>query len=171
MIAYRPLMPMDAPVLARMGRASLLESHGHSAPAEIMETYVARSFSEAACHAELSDPRNIFTGVWYEGQPAGYAKIICNTPHPQVTLAPVTKLERIYLLKAYYGLGLGQGLLSRAIETSRANGDLGMWLDVWQKNDRAFRFYQKEQFETVGASKFVLTDTHANPIWIMLRKY
>lgn len=136
-----------------------------------MEAYVARSFNEAACRAELSDLKNIFMGVWYNGQPAGYSKIICNTPHPQVPLAPVTKLERIYLLQEYYGLGLGQGLLARAIETSKAMGDQGMWLDVWQKNDRAIRFYEKEGFEMVGESSFVLTEERTNPIWVMLRRY
>lgn len=171
MISYQPLTPAHAPILAAIGRASLLESHGHSAPAEIMEAYVARSFSEEACRAELGDAQNIFTGVWYNGEPAGYSKIICNTPHPKVPLAPVTKLERIYLLKEYYGLGLGQGLLSLALERSRTAGDLGMWLDVWQKNDRAIRFYQKEGFAIVGESKFVLTEERTNPVWVMLRRY
>lgn len=171
MISYAPLTPEHATILSQIGRTSLLESHGHSAPAEIMEAYVSRSFSEEACRAELSEPTNIFTGVWYNDQPAGYSKIICNTPHPQVALTPVTKLERIYLLKEYYGLGLGQGLLARAIESSKAHGDLGIWLDVWKKNDRAIRFYEKEHFEIVGESSFVLTDTRTNPIWVMLRKY
>lgn len=171
MIWYAPLTPEHAPVLATIGRTSLLESHGHSAPAEIMEAYVSRSFSEAACRAELADRQNLFTGVWYNGEPAGYAKIIPNIPHPQVPLSPVTKLERIYLLKEFYGLGLGQGLLERAIEQSRAAGDQGMWLDVWQKNDRALRFYEKEGFEIVGESRFVLTEERTNPVWVMLLKY
>lgn len=136
-----------------------------------MEAYVSRSFSEEACRAELTNSENIFTGVWFNNQPAGYSKIICNTPHPQVPLSPVTKLERIYLLQEYYGLGLGQGLLARAIETSKANGDLGIWLDVWKKNDRAIRFYEKEGFEIVGESSFVLTEERTNPIWVMVRRY
>lgn len=171
MIAYLPLTPEHAPVLSQIGRISLLESHGHSAPADIMEAYVARSFSEAACRTELADPNNLFTGVWYNGQPAGYAKIICNTPHPQVPLSPVTKLERIYLLKEFYGLGLGQGLLERAIRQSQAQADKGMWLDVWKKNDRAIRFYEKEGFESIGEGSFMLTEERTNPIWVMLRRY
>lgn len=171
MVSFKRLTPADAPLLAKIGGISLLESHGHSAPANVMQAYVDRGFSAEACEAELSREQNIFSAVLYKGQPAGYFKIILDTPHPLVPLQPVTKLERLYLLKEFYGLGLGQGLLQQAIDHSKAAGDKGLWLDVWQKNDRALRFYQKEGFETVGESRFVLTDTHANPIWVMMLRY
>ena len=171
MVSLVKLSPVDAPVLSKIGGISLLESHGHSAPAEIMEEYVAKSFSEESCRAELSDPNNIFYAVFYNGQPAGYLKIIYSTPHPLITLQPVTKLERLYLLKEFYDLKLGHRLLQQAIELSKAAGVKGMWLDVWKKNDRAIRFYEKAGFETVGESQFVLTSTRVNPIWVMLLTY
>lgn len=158
-------------MLASVGGKSLLESHGHSAPMEIMQAYVDRSFSEEACRAELGDEQNLFWAVFSNGEPAGYFKIICNVPHPSVPLQPVTKLERLYLLKEYYGLKLGHGLLVQAIDLSKAAGDRGMWIEVWKKNDRALRFYEKEGFETVGESRFVLTETRANPIWVMVLPY
>ena len=171
MISYGRLGPSDAPLLAKIGGISLLESHGHSAPAEVMQAYVDKSFSEQACRDELSDSQNIFSAVYYNNEPAGYFKIILAIPHPLISLQPVTKLERLYLLKEFYGLKLGHGLLEQALALSAAAGDKGMWLDVWQKNDRAIRFYKKEGFETVGESRFVLTETRSNPIWVMLRRY
>lgn len=171
MVLYERLTPADAPLLARMGGISLLESHGHSAPTAIMQAYVNKCFSEEACRAELADETNVFWAVFYHRQPAGYFKIIYNTPHALVPLQPVTKLERLYLLKAFYGLGLGHGGLQQAIALSKAAGDKGMWLDVWKKNERALRFYQKEGFATVGESRFVLAETRANPIWVMVRQH
>lgn len=171
MVSYTRLTPADAALLSKIGGISLMESHGHSAPTEVMQAYVDRSFSEEACRAELSDEKNIFSAVFYNHRPAGYFKIIFETPHPAVSLQPVTKLERLYLLKEFYDLKLGHGLLQQAIDLSTAYGDKGMWLDVWQKNERAIRFYQKQGFETVGESRFVLTDTRSNPIWVMLRRY
>ncbi len=38
-------------------------------------------------------------------------------------------------------------------------------------DERAIRFYQKQGFEIIGESEFVLTATHANPNWVMLLKY
>jgi diamine N-acetyltransferase len=158
-------------MLAEIGGVSLLDSHGHSAPAAIMQQYVDRHFNEEACRAELSDETNLFTAIFYKGQPAGYSKLIFNTPHPAISLQPVTKLERLYLLKEYYDLKLGHALLQHTITLSEAAGDNGMWLDVWTENHRAIRFYQKHGFETVGEGRFVLSGNYTNPVLIMLHRY
>jgi GNAT superfamily N-acetyltransferase len=171
MISYVRLTPDDAALLSEMGGVSLIESHGHSAAPETMQAYVDRSFSVAACRTELEESRNIFTAVYYNGELAGYTKIICNVSHPAIQLEPVTKMERLYLLKAFYGLQLGLGLLQEALAFSKTAGDRGMWLNVWKENHRALRFYEKHGFVTVGESEFVLTATHANPNWVMLLTY
>lgn len=165
------LTPADAPLLAKIGKVSLLESHGHSQPMEIMQAYVDKSFSEEACHAELANEANIFSAVYYNNELAGYSKIIYNTPHQAVSLQHVTKLERLYLLKEFYNLKLGHHLLVQAIENSKAAGDKGMWLEVWKGNERAALFYKKQGFEIVGETSFNLTATHSNPAWVMMRVY
>jgi ribosomal protein S18 acetylase RimI-like enzyme len=171
MISLVRLTPNDASLLSEMGGVSLIESHGHSAPAKVMQEYVDKSFSTEACAAELSNEANIFFAVYYNTQPAGYSKIVFNCSHPDVPMQPVTKLERLYLLKEFYGLHLGNHLLQQAVDLSKANGEKGIWLNVWKKNERAIRFYEKQEFKTVGESQFVLTATHANPNWVMLLVY
>jgi ribosomal protein S18 acetylase RimI-like enzyme len=171
MISIVQLTPSDAALLATIGGITLLQSHGHSAPAEIMQAYVDKSFSEEACLAELLDENNIFHAIFYNNQPAGYSKIVFNYRHPAVALQPVTKMERLYLLKEFYKLKLGQQLMQHAIDLSKEAGEKGMWLNVWKGNERAIRFYQKQGFETVGESDFVLTATHSNPNWVMLLQY
>jgi len=171
MIFLRRLTVDDARMLSEIGGITLIESHGHSAPAEVMQAYREKAFSVEACRAELLDEANILYGVFYNGKPAGYSKIIFSEPHPAVHLQPVTKLERLYLLSDYYDKELGHRLLEQAIGLSKAAGDKGMWLDVWKKNERAIRFYEKQGFKTVGESAFVLTETHSNPIWVMVLTY
>lgn len=171
MIRLKPLTVDDAAILAEIGGISLIQSHGHSAAPEVMNAYREKAFSVEACRAELADEGNIFYGAYYNGSLAGYSKIIFSDPHPGVHLQPVTKLERLYLLKDFYDLKLGHRLLEKAIELSKAHGEKGMWLDVWKKNERAIRFYEKQGFKTVGESAFVLTETHRNPIWVMLLSY
>lgn len=171
MVSFKLLTPSDSPLLAQIGRISLLESHGHSQPIEIMQAYVSRSFSEAACRTELADKSNIFYAVYYNAQPAGYSKIIYSRPHPAISIAPVTKLERLYLLKEFYDLKLGHLMLHQAIENSKKTGDKGMWLEVWKGNERAVRFYERQGFQTVGETRFKLTATHSNPAWVMGIEY
>ena len=171
MISFKSLTPADASLLAKIGRVSLLESHGHSQPIEVMQAYVNKSFSEEACRIELANHSNIFTAVFFNNQPAGYSKIIYNTPHPAISIVTVTKLERLYLLKEFYDHKLGHVMLHKAIENSKEAGDKGMWLEVWKGNERAVRFYQKQGFETVGETIFRLTPTHSNPAWVMMLGY
>lgn len=171
MIVLRRLTPADAEMLSEIGRESLVQSHGHSAPAAVMQAYVDRAFSTAACRAELTDEHNIFCGAFYNGQATGYFKIIFDSPHTAVNIQPVTKLERLYLLNDFYNLKLGHRLLAEALEVSKAHGNRGMWLNVWKKNERAIRFYEKQGFETVGESEFVLTESHSNPNWVMALRY
>lgn len=171
MIAIRALTVKDAPLLAKIGGISLLESHGHSAPGEIMQAYVDRSFSEASCRQELEDPENVFFLISHNGVAAGYYKIIAKSPYEGSAEEEVTKLERLYLLKSFYGLSLGEKLMTHAIDQSKLSGDKGMWLNVWKGNERALRFYRKHGFEVIGESKFVLTSTHSNPNWVMALNY
>lgn len=171
MISIERLMPADAPMLSTIGSISLLQSHGHSAPAEIMQAYVGNNFNEEAILAELLDETNIFYAAFYNGEPAGYFKTTHHVPHHLVTEQAVTKLSRLYVLNQYFNYKLGQPLLHKAVEISKAAGDKGMWLNVWKENPRAIRFYQKQGFKIVGESLFVLTETHANPNWVMLLEY
>lgn len=171
MVFIRELTVNDLPLLVEMGGASLLQSHGHSAPAAVMQQYVDKSFSPENCVAELSDTHNIFYAIFYKEAAAGYFKIIFDLPHPATPLQPVTKMERLYLLQEFYGLGLGQQLMQKAIHLSKEKGEKGMWLNVWKGNDRAISFYKKTGFKTVGESEFVLTPTHANPNWVLLLTY
>jgi len=86
-----------------------------------------------------------------------------NSPHPNIALQNVTKLERLYLLKEFYGLKLGLQLFNFNVALSKQNNQAGMWLFVWKGNNRAVDFYKKANFEIVGGYDFKLTETHSNP--------
>jgi ribosomal protein S18 acetylase RimI-like enzyme len=92
-------------------------------------------------------------------------------PNADVNLQPITKMVRLYLLKKFYGLQIGDLLMHKAVEISNAAGEKGIWLNVWKDNARAIRFYQKQGFEIVGEYEFVVTPTHSNPNWVMFLKY
>jgi len=165
------LTTSDAELLSAIGGKTLIESHGHSAAPGVMQEYVEKNFSTEACLNELQDEKNIFHVLYYRNEPAGYYKIVFDCPHPEVSLSPVSKMERLYLLRSFYDLKLGQQLAQHAIVLSKGNGEKGMWLNVWKENYRAIQFYEKQGFKTIGESEFVLTSAHANPNWVMFLGY
>ena len=98
-------------------------------------------------------------------------KIILNSPHSNIQTENVTKLERLYLLKDFYELKLGIGLLNFNVELSRKKNQAGMWLFVWKENQRAVNFYKRTGFQIIGSYDFKLTETHSNPNHQMFFKY
>lgn len=170
-ISINRATPQDSLLLAGMGKVTFLEAHGNSASEEIVTAYVNQNYSEAVLAAQLNDPGNLYHLIYYSGAPAGYSKIIYNNSNANISSPEVTKLERIYLLKEFYGLDLGRELLDYNIGLSKKQDQAGMWLFVWKENHRAINFYMKSGFRIIGSHDFKLSETHANPNHVMFLKY
>lgn len=161
----------DSALLANMGKVTFIASHGISAAAIDIEEYVAARYSLETVQDDLADDRNIYHILYYNGEPAGYSKIVLNTPPLPEWKENATKLERLYLLQPYYHLGLGQTLLQFNIDLSRQQQQQSMWLYVWTGNERAVHFYLRQGFKQVGSHDFKLTERHSNPNYLMVLEY
>ncbi len=161
----------DFKLLTDIGRISYIESHGSSAKAADINMYLNEKYNYEVFKDELSDPKNIYHIIYHNKQPAGYSKIMFNTPHPNIQIQNVTKLERLYLLKEFYSLKLGVELFNLNLELSKNSNQAGMWLFVWKENHRAVSFYKKIGFKVIGSYDFKLTETHSNPNHHMFLKY
>ncbi|HSF87886.1 MAG TPA: GNAT family N-acetyltransferase [Saprospiraceae bacterium] len=171
MITIRPATVADAILLSSVAPITHMESHGHSASAEHHEIYISKKLSVEAFTHELSNPDFLYNVLFVDDVAAGYSKIILNFNHPLIAEQPVTKLERIYLLKPYYGMGAGKMLFDHNVRLSKAQHQLGMWLHVWIENHRAFAFYLKQGFKIIGSYNFEVSPTHFNPNHVMYLKY
>jgi len=171
MTSIRPAKIEDAPLLAEMGKLSFLESHGHSASKEDMDQYVSEKYTEDVFINELKEEQNIYHIIYAENKPAGYSKILLNASHQNVEALNVTKLERFYLLKEFYGMKLGQELFHYNISLSKTNNQTGMWLFVWKENTRAIKFYRSAGFEIIGSHDFKISENHSNPNHQMFLKF
>ncbi len=171
MISIRLASIDDALLLSQLAPQVHLESHGHSAKAEHHEYYISNKLSLEAFTIELSTPENIYHLIYIDERPAGYSKIILDVPHSEIVEHPVTKLERIYLLKEYYGIDAGKKLFDHNVMVARDNHQVGMWLNVWMENHRAIAFYKKQGFTIIGRSDFAVSPTHSNPNHVMYVKW
>ena len=161
----------DYNTILDIGIPSFFESHQSSASKEILETYINKNFTEEAIKKELSDSDNIFHIIYYNNIPAGYSKIIFGRSHSNIETQNITKLERIYLLKEFYSLKLGYELFKFNLKLSQQQQEKGMWLFVWDENERAIQFYKRAGFKIVGSHDFYLSTDHSNPNHQMFLKY
>lgn len=171
MVTIRQATLSGAMLIADIGAKSYVESHGHSGPVADIKSYVSRKFAVNAIRAELNNGENIFHIISFNGRAVGYSKIMFNDPHPLIAGTAVTKLERLYVLKEYYDLKLGLTLFEFVTDLSKKANQVGIWLFVWIKNQRAITFYKKSGFAIIGNADFKITETHSNPNHIMYLKY
>lgn len=167
MISIRKATESDSDLISSIGSVSVLESHRESSPPEIMSEFLERNYNAYAIRQELHDPNNIYYMIDHDGQPAGFSKIILNARHPTIAAENVTKLDRIYLLKEFYGLKLGLELLNFNIDFSKKHDQSGMWLYAWVGNRRAIDFYLKAGFVIIGHHKYFVTETHYDESHLM----
>src|SRR5690606_39602923 len=95
-----------AETLSLIGRQTFLESHGMSASKAEIDSYINLKFTKSAFEAELLDTNTIFHILIYNETPIGYSKIIYSISEKNIPFKNVTKLERIYVLKAFHNLKL-----------------------------------------------------------------
>ena len=112
MISVMKATESDYNLIVSIGKISVAESHRGSCSAEDMNEFLERNYNSDAIKEELSDINNIYYIINYNDKPVGFSKIILNAKHPNIIAENVTKLDRIYLLKEYYGLKLGLELLN-----------------------------------------------------------
>ncbi len=157
----------DLPILTEIARKSFWESHGHSASAEDIKGYMDSKLTEEAFRTELLDERNIFHLIFHNGRPAGYSKIVLDSPLENIAAQNVTRLDRLYFLQEFHGLGLAQQLFEHNLHIAQQAKQAGIWLCTWTENHRAIAFYEKMGFQIIGESNFKISERHSNPNHLM----
>ena len=161
----------DYKSIVNIGKISVAESHKNSCSAEVMTEFIDRNYNNEAIKKELKDINNIYYIINYNNKTVGFSKIILNDNHANIITDNITKLDRIYLLKEFYGLKLGYELLKFNIGLSRKNKQSGMWLYTWTKNERAIDFYIRAGFTITGNYDFHVAKNHYDPCYQMFLNF
>jgi ribosomal protein S18 acetylase RimI-like enzyme len=152
----RRAVSADAPVLARLGARTFVETFGHLYTAADLQAFLRDSHSEAAYACALGDAD---TGVWIAergGRAIGYAQAgPCKLPHPDVGTGD-GELKRLYLLAGEQNGGVGGRLFDTALRWLERDGPRTLWISVWSENLGAQRFYARQGFGFVGEYEFLV---------------
>ena len=110
-----------AELIAEIGKLSFWESHGISASKTDISTFISKTYTKDKLLGELENLNNIYHLIYYNNKVAGFSKVIFNSPNENIDGINITKMERLYLLKEYYGLGLGLELFNFNVTLSKKN--------------------------------------------------
>lgn len=158
MISIKKATVNDAKDLAIVGKKAFFIPHQKALPTEVMEAYLKSSFNEKNLIEEISNPNFNLNLIYSNNILIGYSKVIFNKKNEHIKALNVTKMERLYLLKEFYGLGLGHKLFEHNLKLIKQNNQKGIWLYVWVKNFRALEFYKKVGFKKIATYDFPISE-------------
>jgi ribosomal protein S18 acetylase RimI-like enzyme len=159
MITIKKATPKDVKTLSIVSRKAFYVPHKDVIPKDIMEAYIRNSFNEATLLEEITNKEFQYYLLYKNDVLAGFSKIIINAKNIHINEENVTKMERLYLLEEFYGMGLGQQLFDYNLKLAKQENQKGIWLYVWIKNYRALDFYKKAGFKKIADYYFPISET------------
>jgi GNAT superfamily N-acetyltransferase len=156
----------DLPALSAMAGKIFWETFTGKMPETDLQSYITQAFSPDQLHSGWSDPACIFIIALYKGQWAGYAKINTRRRTERPEPAPYIELERLYVLKACHGQGVGAALMDACVQHAVDHGFQTLWLNVWERNTQAIEFYRRRGFDHVDWSIFMRGDDAQKGLWM-----
>jgi GNAT superfamily N-acetyltransferase len=152
----RPALPAEAQELALLGERLWRETYTGLIPASNLELHLAATFGPAQQAAELADPACTMLIIEEEGRLQGYALLRACGPRMEKSLDFHTPLEvaRFYVDRPLHGSGAARVLMDAVLAYATTAGHDGLWLQVWEQNPRALRFYAKAGFTDAGGASY-----------------
>jgi GNAT superfamily N-acetyltransferase len=144
----------DAEALSRIGTETFCDTFGHLYPAEDLAAYLEEEQTPAAWSRILATPERRTWIAEVGGEPVAFAVAgPCKLPHPEVTPG-AGELQRLYVLRAQQGSGLGKVLFETAMAWLESEGRRPVWIGVYSENHRAQKLYMGRGFALVGEYEF-----------------
>ncbi len=161
----------DAEYIALLGQITFDETFGHHfRDRQDLINYFKSTFSVKKIRSSIAKENNVFWLAFVNDLPVGYAKLKKYSPLEQLLPAPSAQLQKIYVLKDYIGEQVGPALQNALFDEVKALGINNLWLSVLKTNERAIRFYQKNDFFTVGEHLFAV-GKETFDFYIFLKKF
>ena len=134
-----------------------------------MAVYLKQKLSKKQLDEEFSDKNTFFYFAYCNKLLVGYLKLNFKDAQKKAVLkGKAYEIERIYILKAHQGRGLGTQLFNKAIEIGKGKGYKMMWLGVWEFNHKALKFYEKKGLKAFDSHVFQLGNDNQNDILMQL---
>ncbi|MET4105294.1 GNAT family N-acetyltransferase [Hymenobacter sp. UYP22] len=163
-ITIRQATDQDVAHLQRIGRQTFFETFAASNSEQNMQAYLSEGFAAEKLTVELLNPDSVFYLAELHSTVIGYLKVNTGLAQTEPQEANALEIERIYVLQDFHGQKVGQQLYAQAMHLAQEAQVKYVWLGVWEENQRALRFYQKNGFVEFGKHVFKLGDDEQTDI-------
>lgn len=157
-IILRKCMPDDLETPRVLSCKTYKETFAPLNSPKNMQMFLGEAYGLEKLRSELSETNSVFYFLYLNQELCGYLKLNESPSQTDINDVQSLELERIYVDAKFQGRGLGRVLMEHAIEIARERKKSYVWLGVWEKNDKAIAFYQKNGFYKIGTHLFIMGD-------------
>ena len=146
----------DFHALRELSIRTYYETFAHLNTSEDMTAYLEDAFNAERLMKEFNDLNSAFFFLYVDGCLAGYLKLNEAPSQTDINDPLSLEIERIYVSGEFQNKGLGRYLIEQAVTIAAERGKQYVWLGVWEKNEKAICFYEKNGFYKIGTHTFVM---------------
>ena len=168
-IEIKRIASNDVVALQNISSQTFIETFAEVNTSENMTSYLAEEFSLVKLSSELINPNIEYYFASIGKEVIGYLKLNFGIAQKELQNENSLEIERIYVSKEYLGKQVGQLLLGKAIAIANDKKLDFIWLGVWEKNQRAIRFYEKNGFVVFDEHLFILGDDKQTDLLMKLK--
>lgn len=170
-IILEAIGPSTLETYISVGIKSYREHYLHLWENEDPTPYISNSFTQAVVERELADPNSFNYLIKVEDTVVGIVKLVRDCGVDELLPEEALKAEKIYLLKAHSGQGLGKKVLQWIENHAKILNKKVVWLDTMQKGNPIL-FYQKNGYMVKRESEVTLPRVKPSEkaMWILTKR-
>lgn len=153
-VIIRKAEQRDVPELSALATEAYVEAVGHTFRPSDLQAHLDEHFSQASFRRTIDEDTVLLAFV--DDRMVGYVQFGAVKLPVRPPSDSDRELHRLYVDPKMQSHGLGTRLMDAAMEEMRRSGAANVYLDVWEHNDGAIRFYQRYGFEVVGSHRIAV---------------
>ena len=150
------IRPSEVEELLSLSRKTFYDAFEHQNNKDDFEAYTSVAFTSQKLLTELENPHSQFYFAIIGNEKVGYIKLNYSSAQTELQDDTAVEVERVYVLASQQGKKIGNQLLDFAIDKARTENKHYIWLGVWEHNQAAQRFYERNGFKAFGSHQFLV---------------
>jgi ribosomal protein S18 acetylase RimI-like enzyme len=159
----------DLLALQEISRQTFFDTFAEVNTPSDMQQYLEENLSIEQLTKEWMHPSTTFYFFKHKDQVLAYLKVNEADAQTERRNEPSLDIERIYVRKTHQRKGIGQLLLDFSIQITKDKEFKVIWLGVWEHNQKAIQFYEKNGFNFFGKHSFFLGQDEQTDLLMELR--